>query len=365
MLYEVERARYRKKVIEVLKKYGVTINKKGEVIVTDIKRLQFQIASLTNRKYSSLAAKFADYLAQPEDIEIEKIKPRIEVVTTEKQVKLWQYATSFWSVPVTSGFGRRIRMLIFDDYNNKLLGIIGLCDPVIGLGVRDKYIGWDRQTRTDKLYHVLNAYVLGALPPYNRILGGKLVALLCRSGDIFKIFRSKYSGKETTIRKQVKPAELVMIDTMGAFGKSAIYTRLDGWKFVGYTEGKSHLHLTIPELWEIVKQLLPEEKFKRYKFGEGPNWKMRTVRDALRELGFSEKILRIGWKRGYYICPLATNWREYLLGIDKEPKYDLRTIEELTNYWLERWVLPRKEYLVNKLFNKTEENNEAIVLTNL
>jgi len=357
---DIEKARYKKKVIHILTKYGININDEGTPLVVNIKQLQYQIAALKNHRYEYLASKYSSYLAKPEEIEIEKIMPRIEVVTTPKQSQLWQYATSFWSVPVTTGYGRRIRILVFDEQNSKLIGILGLSDPVIGLGVRDQFIGWDKDTRTEKLYHVLSAYVLGALPPYNQILGAKLIALLCQSWDILKIFKEKYTGKETVIKKETKPAELVLIDTMGAYGKSAIYTRLKGWKFVGYTHGSSHLHLTVPELWEIVKQILPEEKFKRYKFGQGPNWKMRTVRDALKLVGFNEKILEIGWKRGYYICPLAVNWKEYLLGEDEEPIYNLYTVEMLKEYWLERWVKPRKKYLLEKLFSEQEINKEAV-----
>jgi len=38
---------------------------------------------------------------------------------------------------------------------------------------RDTWIGWDRKARTRNLVYTMDAYVLGALPPYNHILGGK------------------------------------------------------------------------------------------------------------------------------------------------------------------------------------------------
>jgi len=176
---DIEKARYKKEVIHILTKYGININDEGTSLVVNIRQLQYQLAALKNHRYEYLASKYSSYLARPEEIEIEKIMPRIEVVTTPKQSQLWQYATSFWSVPVTTGYGRRMRILVFDEQNSKLIGILGLSDPVIGLGVRDQFIGWNKDTRTEKLYHVLSAYVLGALPPYNQILGAKLIALLC------------------------------------------------------------------------------------------------------------------------------------------------------------------------------------------
>ncbi|WP_066353311.1 Druantia anti-phage system protein DruA [Fervidicola ferrireducens] len=347
---DLEKARYRRKVIEILKQYGIELGCNNKPIVTDIRELQYKLANNANHKYFYLARKYNEYIAQPWEVEVEKIYPELVQVQTPMQAELWKYATSFWSVPVTSGYGRRMRFLILDKQNSKLIGILGLNDPVIGLGIRDKFIGWDKKTRTDKLYHVLSAYVLGALPPYNYLLGAKLIALLCRSKAILEAFKEKYAGKKTIITKQIKPTELVLIDTMGAFGKSAIYNKLKGWNFVGYTDGVSHLHLTMPELWEVIKEILPEEKFRTYKFGQGPNWKMRMTRDALRILGFKENILEINWKRGYYICPLATNWREYLLGESEKPIYNLISIQEARDYWLQRWVLPRKNHLLEKLY---------------
>lgn len=349
LMTNIEKIKYRDKIIEILKQYGIELDNNDEPITSDLRELQCKLADQLNHKYSYLAEQYSKFVAQPHEIELEKVYPEIIEVKTQEQAELWRYATSFWSIPVTQGYGRRIKLLVFDKQNSKLIGILGLSDPVIGLGVRDKFIGWDKKTRIDKLYHILTAYVLGALPPYNLMLGAKLIALLCKSKDILEIFREKYAGRKTVITGQTKPGELVLIDTMGAFGKSAIYNKLKGWNFVGYTNGVSHLHLTMPELWKIIKEILPKEEFKKYKFGQGPNWKMRTVKDALEMLGFKDNILEIKWKRGYYICPLAINWHEYLLGQCKEPIYNLQDIDELRNYWMERWVLPRKEHLRAKL----------------
>ncbi len=41
---------------------------------------------------------------------------------------------------------------------------------------------------------------------------------------------------------------------------------------------------------------------------------MGILKRGLRELGLSEDMPRVGWQRGYYRCPLAQNWKEYLLG---------------------------------------------------
>ncbi|ADQ40233.1 hypothetical protein Calkr_0701 [Caldicellulosiruptor acetigenus I77R1B] len=346
---------YKEKIVAMLNLHDIQIDpESGKIYASDKRKIQLKIAEQNNKRYKIFERKYKKCLATPKEIVIERIKPKLIEVTSKEDMELWKYATSFWSVPVTKGCGRRLRFLIFDENNNKLMGILGLRDPLIGLKVRDEYIGWDRETRLEKLYHVMTAYVLGAVPPYNRILGGKLVALLCKSDVILKAFKKRYTGRKTVIRGVEKPSELVLIDTMGAFGKSTIYNRLKGWKFVGYTTGQTHLHLTVPELWEIIKEIVPEKEFKTYRFGEGSNWKLRVTRKALQLLGFSKDILTTGWQRGYYICPLASNWCEYLLGEVEHPEYTVETVEELTQYWLKRWALPRKERLIEKLFEQSE-----------
>ncbi|MEO7674301.1 MAG: hypothetical protein ABIU09_09530, partial [Pyrinomonadaceae bacterium] len=85
--------------------------------------------------------------------------------------------------------------------------------------------------------------------------------------------------------------------------------------------------------------------FKTYKYGNGSNWKLRTLRVGLENLGFNEEILSIGWKRAYYGCPLATNWREFLTGQDTAPFFMTESKEDLVEYWKARWLTPRQEKL--------------------
>ena len=61
---------------------------------------------------------------------------------------------------------------MWDNHNGKLIGIIAIGDPVFNLSVRDNLIDWDAQARGKRLVNIMDAYVLGALPPYNALLGG-------------------------------------------------------------------------------------------------------------------------------------------------------------------------------------------------
>ena len=341
----------RYKIIKNLEDYGIIWNEQEKKIsVHDLKEVQKKLAAQTNLKGKDYQNKVQNYLAKPEDINITKIDPYLIVVEQKTDHKrLWAYAISFWSVPVTVGYGRRMRYFIFDRQNDKLIGIFGLCDPIIGLGVRDSYISWTKEQKKQRLYNCMTAYILGTMPPYNKVLGSKLVALSLMFPKVRKDFYQKYKDSPSIITGINKKPNLIYIDTLGAFGKSAIYNRLMNWNFIDYTKGQSHLHITANGSWELIKNIVPEDIFGTYKFGNGPNWKMRVLKRGLRELNLSEEMLSIGWKRGYYCCPLADNWQEYLLGNTNQVVWREFTQQELVDHWYKKWVEPRLDKLQSKL----------------
>lgn len=339
-----------------LKDYGIRWDAElNKISVDDFKDVQRKLAEQSNVKRDRYRDKVQKYLARPEEIDIQQIDPFLVMVEArEEHSRLWAHATSYWSVPVTSGYGRRMRYFVFDRYNSKLIGIIGLCDPIIGLETRDiKSIGWTKEQKLKRLYNCMTAYILGAIPPYNQVLGSKLVALTLLFPNVRQDFHNKYHDSISIISRTNKAAHLVYIDTLGAFGKSAIYTRLLNWQFVGYTKGQSHLHITANGSWELIKQVVPKEAFDTYKFGKGPNWKMRVLKRGLQELGLSEEIMSIGWQRGYYRCPLAHNWRDYLLGTTDDIQWKQFSQEEVVSYWRNHWINPRLDRLKEKLLSST------------
>lgn len=134
-----------------------------------------------------------------------KISPVLERVSSGTwQSELFRLASLSWSVPVSNGFGRRLRYLVWDQANGKLMGLIAIGDPVFNLGVRDKFIGWNTNDRAARLVNLMDAYVLGAIPPYNALLGGKLIACLLRSRDIYDDFASAYGGSTGIISQAEK-----------------------------------------------------------------------------------------------------------------------------------------------------------------
>ena len=77
---------------------------------------------------------------------------------------------------------------------------------------------------------------------------------------------------------------------------------------------------------------------------------MRKMREALSVVNLpSELILRHGNRRIIYAVPLATNFREVLMGIDRRPMYFLPksdpndTTRALAEFWRMRWLERRVE----------------------
>ncbi|OJJ19779.1 hypothetical protein BI308_21335 [Roseofilum reptotaenium AO1-A] len=353
--HELTKEARKQLILDKLKDYGIYWDeeqKKIQVQADDFRPIQKKLAETINCKGKEYFDKVGHHIAVPSDINILKVDPYLVLVESKvSHQRLWAYASSFWSIPVTHGYGRRMRYFIFDSQNDKLIGILGLCDPVIGLGVRDKLIGWSKAKKLKRLYNCMTAYILGAIPPYNLILGSKLIALTVMFPEIKQNFYQKYKDKCSVITGENKKPFLAYVDTLGAFGKSSIYNRLINWNFVDYTKGQSHLHITANGSWEIIKQIVPNHIFETYKFGKGPNWKMRVLKAGLRELGLSEDMLSIGWQRAYYNCPLAQNWNQYLLGQTDDIIWKDYEKDELLRYWYERWIHPRLNVLNSKLIS--------------
>ena len=290
------------------------------------------------------------HFASGRDIDPARISPVLEVVCAGTwQADLFRLASLTWSVPVSNGFGRRLRYLVWDDHNKKLIGLIAIGDPVFNLSTRDNFIGWNVQERSARLVNIMDAYVLGSLPPYNALLGGKMVACLVRSRDIYDDFTQKYNTATGIISRQAKTARLLAATTSSSMGRSSVYNRLklDGIQYfrsIGYTGGWGHFHIPDVLFGELRDYLrdIGHPYADRHRFGQGPNWRLRTTRAALRILGFDDRLLRHGIQRQVFVCTLASNAREILrTGEGRPDLMSLLSVREIGQLAVERWMVPR------------------------
>jgi hypothetical protein len=237
--------------------------------------------------------------------------------------------------------------LVFDESNSRLIGLVGLSDPVYALGSRDGWIGWDAAVKREGLRKVMDAFVLGAVPPYNQLLAGKLMALLVTSAEVQRAYGERYAGAPGRISGSRNESPLALVTTTSALGRSSVYNRLriDGRtvaKSVGYTTGSGDFQFAngLYDSLAAYAHLHCAATAKHVKWGTGFRNRREVVKKALIHLGLGEALLYHGVRREVFVFPMGANTREALLGeSDLEPFG--RSAEELADYWRTRWLLPR------------------------
>lgn len=285
-----------------------------------------------------------------------RISPElVPVASGTLEAKIFRVATSTWSIPVSAGFGRRMRYLIRDSHNGKLIGILALGDPVFNLRARDTWIGWNQQDRRDRLVHVLDGYVLGAMPPYNDLLCGKLIVSLIASQEVQADFQARYGESTGLIGRKAKSATLDLVTITSALGRSSLYNRLHlrgsqgqtlaRLQSLGMTEGYGHFHLS-EELFGRMRLMLLKAEHPiamKHQYGDGPNWRIRMIRVALQHLGMSPHLVRHGISREVLALPLTPNLQTVLRDGESPQAHTRAGALEIGQAARERWIIPRAQ----------------------
>ncbi len=305
--------------------------------------------------------------AHGEEIVLDKINPKlVEVHAGSENSLLFRYAGLHWSIPVSSGYGRRLRYLVIDEHTDKVMGLFGLGDPVFSLRHRDQWVGWNFEDRKERLHHVVDAFVLGAVPPYSFLLGGKLIALLATSNEVREAFKRKYKNKESVIRKRKNAGDIAMITTTSALERSSMYNRLTCaepnlsaqpdieiehlekrlvFQHVGHTQGFGDFHFSNGIYGSLTAYAKSNATATASHESWGPGFRNRqeVVQKTLGKLGLPKSWLNHGIKREIYLAPLAKNTRAFLCGNDSELNYYDQPVSELFKWYCERWLLPRSK----------------------
>lgn len=352
-------AKLKKKLREHLQSLGFTKSDAGALqapgntkdVIRTLHSGQRSERLSANQNFITLkSTKLMKFFASGKEVDPQKISPVLERVSSGTwQGDLFRLAALTWSVPVSNGFGRRLRYLVWDENNGKLMGLIAIGDPVFNLAARDRLIGWDARDRSSRLVNVMDAYVLGALPPYNSLLGGKLIACLLRSRDIYDDFARVYGSTVGVISQKKKKARLLVITTTSSMGRSSVYNRLklgeiQYLRSIGYTGGWGHFHIPDSLFIELRDYLrdMDHTYADHYEFGNGSNWRLRTTKAALNALGFRSDLMKHGVQREVFISQLAENATSILqTGKGKPDLTSLLSAKEIAECAMERWIIPR------------------------
>jgi len=212
---------------------------------------------------------------------------------------------------------------------------------------------------------VADLAVCGAIAPYNKMLGGKLVALVMASKEAREFYRARYEGQVSEIASQiagravVKSADLKLLTTTSLYGvgnnqytrlslKRATHPKLASdvvWKKLRSGRGVSITHIT-DETVGLMRSLGVAVHGRRRinsVFGEGSSPRMRQVREGLNLIGINDDgLLKQSHGRKVYGCELYDGAREDVLGFSKRTSRKASSsIRAISESWLARWLLPR------------------------
>lgn len=280
----------------------------------------------------------------PHDINLELIEIDNNSSFDSKLFRWWNLA--WWSVPLQKSFGRQMRFILWDKGHDLPFGLIGLQSPILKMSVRDKYLEMPKQELDYWINRSMTAQRLGALPPYNELLGGKMTALTLLSNEIRELYNTKYTNKITKMQNRVIDPNLLFITTTSAFGKSSLYNRLKYKdetvaKSLGYTKGAGSFHISEEVFKDIIAFLDSEGVSTKRFYGSGPSKRVKLLSKAFQQLGIRNYHYH-NIKREFFIFELASNLKNIWLN-SEEPKYYDRSLNDLYDFWRDRYCLPRAE----------------------
>ena len=160
---------------------------------------------------------------------------------------------------------------------------------------------------------------------------------------------NRWRFRRRASRLSQRPSQYDRIVIPSVVGKEVSAVRYD---YLGRTLGVGTFQFgdqTVEGLGVLLAQSRRGQQVNSV-FGEGVNPRLRKIRDGLNELGLdSDELLNHGAPRLVYVMALVKNLREYLLGIDAQPKYLLpqrnpkAVTQHIVRWWQERWVAKRIE----------------------
>ena len=232
----------------------------------------------------------------------------------------WNTVRTFIStMKNNSNIGRNMNFIVADEVTGKYLGVICISSDFLDLTPRDKYIGWEREKKTQGgmiNYTAIGSSIVPLQPLGYNYMGGKLLALLCLSDTVQRLWKEKYGDV------------LVGVTTTSLYGntKSGGLSQYDGleyWNKMGFSSGsvafeprKSTLNL----VWQWLKENHPEKYFEWWEAKKENglpfkrDHKNRSLHFAYPKLGIPKELTRTEHQRGIYFSPLYNNTCEFLRG---------------------------------------------------
>ncbi|MCI0564897.1 MAG: DUF4338 domain-containing protein [Chloroflexi bacterium] len=220
--------------------------------------------------------------------------------------------------------------------------------------------------------NMMDLIVCGAIPPYNVLLGGKLVAMLLAGPQVVYDYERKYEGYASTIASKLKGEAVRRMPRLAFLGTTSLYaisssqynriaipvlnyedTRVRYVKY-GLTKGYGSVHFSEETRNALDKLLLYTQRARliNNRFGEGVNPKLRHVSAGLSAIGLQavNNFTQHHSQRIVYGVPLGRKTYAFLRGETDDPEYFFEanssekvkeTMQYIAHYWAKHWFLKR------------------------
>ena len=222
--------------------------------------------------------------------------------------------------------------------------------------------------------NLLEITTCGALAPYNRMLGGKLVALLLLSPQVAADNNRRYGDEPAIIRSQLKNTRVVPDNTLVWLGTTSLFShgssqyerlRLPAgtiasgqqeirYRYLGETTGYGTVQFaddTVRALDTVMRRRRGYRDVNSV-FGEGASPRLRKLRSGLDAIGFNASLTMLHHQgRRIYGVPLFPTAAAYLCGFDPDVPDYIRSPEScedagerIAEFWRRRWLARRLEH---------------------
>lgn len=271
--------------------------------------------------------------------EISELEPYVEIVEDSKETTKWTYFrkmihTMSWS----ANPGRNVKLFIKDKTSGKLLGLVSLASDVTSMGVRDKYIGWNKEDKFQKgklNYTTIASTIVCTQPLGYNFLGGKLIAMMATTPTVRDYWKKAYGQT------------LVAVGTTSLYGIHSQYNGIPHFKTLGESAGKMSIKPD-DEFYNAWHQWLKENHSEWYhneiigkeKKISGPvsGVKQKIISKIFKECSIKQSNYYHGFKRGVYLAMMYENGPEFLRSEIEESELKMKKkfvdgVDYINNWW--------------------------------
>lgn len=217
--------------------------------------------------------------------------------------------------------------------------------------------------------NMMDIIVCGAIPPYNELLGGKLVSIIACSPTVIKDYNERYAKQVSEIASRMKGAKVIRDSRLAFLGTTSLYSVGSSqynrikipvnekftlkYKKVGITEGYGTVYFSKTTTGAMMRatELLDGGRKINNIFGEGTSPRFRLISKGLGCIGIkSEAFLQHYSPRIVYSIELASNTNAFLRGETSDLDYPFNVEDEqdvskvtqsMIDYWYNRWLKKR------------------------